>query len=124
MANGGTALIEQIRKILEEEGTIPQSVTNKLVLAAIIESYRTREARFDQLEGKIAEIDCENEEKHRKICGEMDELRADQRELKVIIEERQKNAITVGWVLEKFGIPIMMLVIAGLVSAWVSGAFN
>lgn len=121
MANGNMA--EQIRAILENGEDIPQSVTNKLILMTLIQSHQTTSESFKSVDRRIDDVESQiilNSNEIGLVKDEVGTLKESQSVFRAQTETKQENAVTLGYLWDKFGLPVIMLLISIAISAIVA----
>ena len=99
MSNG--ALLEEIKQILKEEQPVPPEVSQRLIIAALIEVYK----KLNKVEDCAKTINTRLVKVEATINGKMNQKKSDDTKVGYL-----------KWAIEKAAIPVLLVIIAALLA--------
>ena len=99
MSNG--ALLEEIKQILKEEQPVPPEVSQRLIIAALIEVYK----KLNKVEDCAKTINTRLVKVEATINGKMNQKKSDDTKVGYL-----------KWAIEKAAVPVLLVIIAALLA--------
>ena len=99
MSNG--ALLEEIKQILKEEQPVPPEVSQRLIIAALIEVYK----KLNKVEDCAKTINTRLVKVEATINGKMNQKKTDDTKVGYL-----------KWAIEKAAVPVLLVIIAALLA--------
>ena len=110
--NGESAILETLDKMMEGNGDLPQTVTNRLLLSAIVGMRKETRAEFADLRTAMEAQANERRKQIADLCGRVESLE----DGGLIFAQQGKNNITWSYLRDKFFVPALLYVLTFIIA--------